>query len=69
MTKLIVHHFKVWDALRGDFVVPPTNGAAPSKRTAEDIAGIGGEILPNTAEVIDADQLDVYGRYFPNKNG
>lgn len=65
MTKIIVHHFKVWDAGRGDYVVPPTNGGKTSKRTSEDIDRIGGVIIPNTGEAVGSDELDAHGRYFP----
>jgi hypothetical protein len=67
MPEVVVHHFKIWDTTRGEHVVPP-NGGQPSKRTAENITSIGGEIIPNTAETVDATSLDAHGRYLPKKH-
>ena len=55
-----VHHFKVWNIHRGDWEIPP------SKRTAESIAMLKGQIIPDTAEDIDAAKLDAQGRFFPS---
>jgi hypothetical protein len=38
----------------------------PSKRTAESIAELKGQIIPDTAEEVFAHQLDSHGRYFPS---
>jgi hypothetical protein len=55
-----VHHFKVWNIHKGDWEIPP------SKRTAESIAELKGQIIPDTAEEIDQMQIDNHGRYFPS---
>jgi hypothetical protein len=54
-----VHHFKVWNNNKGDWEIPS------SKRTAESIAKLKGEIIPDTDEEIHVTQLDSLGRYFP----
>ncbi len=54
-----VHHFKLRNANTGDWEFPP------SKRTAEGIAKIGGEIIPDTMEMVYHAMLDSEGRYFP----
>ena len=55
-----VHHFKVWNISKGDWEIPP------SKRMAESIAELKGQIIPDTAEEIDSTKLDGQGRYFPS---
>jgi hypothetical protein len=54
-----VHHFKVWDQMRGDHIVPPL------KSPAERIKQIGGTIIPGTAEDVESSVLDADGRYDP----
>jgi hypothetical protein len=54
-----VYHFKVWNTNKGDWEIPP------SKRTADSIGDLKGEIIPDTAEEVDATKLDNHGRYFP----
>jgi hypothetical protein len=56
---VIVHSFSVWDAGAGDYVVQPL------KSPADRIARIGGEIVPDTAEVVKRTALDAHGRYKP----
>ena len=55
-----VHHMKVWNGTNDKWEIPP------SKRTAEDIAALGGVIIPDTAEEVDSTELDGHGRYFPH---
>jgi hypothetical protein len=52
-----VHGFKIWD--QGRYVVPR------SKRTSEQIAQMGGEVIPDTAEEVEASEFDGDGRYNP----
>ena len=59
---VIVHSFSVWDAGSGDYVVQPL------KSPADRIARIGGEIVPDTAEVVKRTTLDAHGRYKPPAN-
>jgi len=54
-----VHRYWWFDPTAGESKVQP------SKRTAENINQIGGEIIPGTAETVDASQLDEQGRYYP----
>jgi hypothetical protein len=54
-----VHHYKVWNIHKGDWEIPP------SKRTAESITILKGQIIPDTGEDIDPVKLDAQGRYFP----
>jgi hypothetical protein len=56
-----VHHFRVWNQLTGDWVSPP------SKRSAEAIAELKGEIIPDTGQMVFKAMLDSEGRYFPSK--
>jgi hypothetical protein len=55
-----VHHFKVWNTAKQDWEFPP------SKRTADGIVALNGQIIPDTAEEIELTQLDDQGRYFPS---
>lgn len=57
-----VHHFKLRNANTGDWEFPP------SKRTAEGIAKMGGEIIPDTMEMVFLAMLDSEGRYFPSSS-
>ena len=54
-----VHHFKIWNDQMKHWEKPP------AKRSAEAIAEIKGEIVPDTGEMVFKAQLDVEGRYFP----
>jgi hypothetical protein len=54
-----VHHFKVRSSPSEPWEIPP------SKRTAEDIAALNGEIIPDTMEMVFRSMLDAEGRYFP----
>ena len=65
MPLVAVHHFRVWDVARGDYVIPPTDGGRPSKRTQADIDRIGGLIIAGTEETVDETDLDVFGRFCP----
>jgi hypothetical protein len=56
-----VHHFRVWNSQTGDWEIPP------SKRTAEAIAELKGEIIPDTMQMVFRVMLDSQGRYFPGK--
>ena len=58
--RVTVHHFKVWNTAKQDWEFPP------SKRTAEGIIELAGQIIPGTAEEIEWTQLDGQGRYFPS---
>lgn len=51
-----VHSFRAWDSRAGDMVQPP------QKSTAERIARIGGEIVPDTGEWVDPSAIDADGR-------
>jgi hypothetical protein len=65
MATVTVHHFEVWDISRGDWV------RQPLKSTAERIMEVTqgkGRIVPGTAEEVDAFELDVHGRYDPQKS-
>ena len=55
-----VHHFKVWNINMGDWDIPP------SKRTAESIAELKGQIILEYAEEVNTAELDDQGRYFPH---
>lgn len=54
-----VHHFQVWNEELNHWEKPP------GKRTAEDIAKLKGEILPETEQLVYRAMLDSKGRYFP----
>ena len=54
-----VHHFKVLNARTGEWETPR------AKRTAEDIAKLKGEIIPDTGQMVFRVTLDAEGRYFP----
>ena len=54
-----VHHFKVRNVNSGTWDIPP------SKRTAEDIDKLKGEIIPDTMEMVFRSMLDSEGRFFP----
>lgn len=54
-----VHHFKIWNAELKHWVEPP------SKRSAEAIAELKGEIVPDTGQMVFKAMLDSEGRYFP----
>jgi hypothetical protein len=60
--KIVVHHFQVWDQMRGEFVVPPLK--SPAARIIEQAKG---QIIAGTAEEVDASALDQHGRYDPAK--
>ena len=60
MAMVEVHHMKMWNGTNDKWEIPP------SKQTAEDIAALGGLVVPDTAEEIDPSQLDEHGRYFPS---
>ena len=60
IVRVKVHHFKVWNSNKNDWEYPP------SKRTAESLDELQGEIIPDTAEEIDSTRLDDQGRYFPS---
>jgi hypothetical protein len=51
-----VHAFKVWDGRAGEMV------RVPRKSTAERIAMIGGQIIPDTAEWVAPSAVDTEGR-------
>jgi hypothetical protein len=64
MATVTVHHFEVWDINRGDWV------REPLKSTAERIMEVTqsrGRIVPGTAEEVDSSELDMHGRYNPQK--
>jgi hypothetical protein len=60
MTKVIVYQFRRHDPGTGRVVI------SACKMTAEAIARIGAEIIPDTAEEIREAGLDEEGRYYPN---
>jgi hypothetical protein len=65
MAIVTVHHFVVWDISCGDWV------RQPLKSTAERIMEVAqgkGRIGPGTAEEVDASELDMHGRYYPQKS-
>lgn len=55
-----VHHFKVRGSVDEPWEIPP------SKRTAESISALQGEVIADTMEDIDSSLLDEEGRYFPS---
>jgi hypothetical protein len=60
-----VHHFEVWDISRGDWV------RQHLKSTVERIMEVTkgkGRIVPGTAEEVDAAELNMHGRYDPQKS-
>jgi hypothetical protein len=60
--KITVFQFKVWDAVKGEFITQPRK--SPLKR----IMQIGGDVIPGSAEDIDVRLLDSHGRYDPEKS-
>jgi hypothetical protein len=58
--RITVYNFKVWDAQSGDYVMPKR------KSPRERIRSIGGEVITETAERIDPNDLDDHGRYDPS---
>jgi hypothetical protein len=50
-----VHHFKIWNPSNGTWEIPP------SKRTAEAVAKVKGEIIPDTMELVFKTMLDSEG--------
>lgn len=56
-----VHHFKVWNDEMKHWEEPP------SKRSAEAIAELKGEIVPDTGQMVFKAMLDSEGRYFPHR--
>jgi hypothetical protein len=54
-----VHHFKIRNPKTGNWDVPPC------KRTADDIAKLKGELIPDTMEMVFKAMLDSEKRYFP----
>jgi hypothetical protein len=44
-------------------------GISASKRMADNIAKVKGEIIPDTMELVFRSMLDAKGRYFPQKFG
>ena len=57
--KVRVYHFKVYDPIKDEEVIPPR------KSPAHRINRIGGQILMDTAEDVDASSLDGQERYDP----
>jgi hypothetical protein len=60
ITVVEVHHFKVRSSIDEPWEIPP------SKRTAESIAALNGEVIAETMEEVDSSLLDEEGRYFPS---
>ena len=58
-----VHSFKVWSVALGKWKFPA------AKRTAEAIAELKAEIIPDTGEMVFKAMLDTEGRYIPQKFG
>ncbi|KQT84995.1 hypothetical protein ASG51_02750 [Methylobacterium sp. Leaf465] len=58
-----VHHFRVWDVAKDEWVYPPLK--SPEDRI-RDVAK--GEVIPGTAEEVESSQLDEHGRYDPSKS-
>jgi hypothetical protein len=58
--RIAVYHFKVWDAQSGDYVM------LKRKCPRERIRSIGGEIIAESAEQIDPNDLDDHGCYDPS---
>ena len=54
-----VHHYKVWNNEFKEWQKPP------AKRSAEAIAELNGEILPETGQMVFKAMLDSEGQYFP----
>lgn len=57
--RVIVHHFKVYDAASDSWIVPTR------KSPVERIERIGGVIIPGTEEDVDRSVLDEQDRYDP----
>jgi hypothetical protein len=58
-----VHHFRVWDIMRGEYLIPSL------KSTTQRIQEVKGEIIPETAEEVERSALDKEGRYDPKRSG
>jgi hypothetical protein len=65
MATVTVHHFEVWDISRGDWVTQPLKSTP--ERIMEVTKGKG-RIVPGTAKDVDASELDMHGRYDPQKS-
>ena len=65
MATVTVHHFEVWDINRSDWVRLPLEST--DERIMEETDGKG-RIVPGTAEEVDASELDMHGRYDPQKS-
>ena len=62
MSKVVVHHFKVWDISAQDWYLEPR------KTTADRIEDLPrAEIIPGTAEEVDEAELDEYERYIRSR--
>ena len=57
--KTTVHSFRVWNPTTDTYIMPER------KSPAERIERIRGEIIPGTAELVDASDLDDQERYDP----
>lgn len=57
--KITVHHFKVYDFVNDDWIVPPR------KSPVDRIEQVHGVIIPNTAETVEEGDLDEQRRYDP----
>jgi hypothetical protein len=62
MAMVEVHRYKVWNATTGAWDFPT------EKLTAQAIAELHGEIIPDTFETVFQSMLDEEGRYVPWKN-
>ncbi len=58
-SSVTVHHYRVWDAARGYFIV------APLKGTEARIKRLSGKIIPGTTEEVDPARIDEQGRCRP----
>lgn len=56
-----VHHFKVWNSELKHWEKPASKGSA------EAIAELKGEIIPDTGQMVFRIMPDSEGRYFPSK--
>jgi hypothetical protein len=58
---VMVYHFRVWDHIKGETVIPPL------KRPSDRIRKVRGEIILETGEDVPLDALDDLGRYDPSR--
>ena len=59
--KTTVYNFRTWNGSSDETI------AQPLKSTEARIKSVGGEVIAGTGEVVDAADLDEFGRYDPKR--